>query len=351
MTEIDEKPPKISVVLPVHNADPYLAVAIDSLLAQTFKDFEIIAINDGSADRSGEILNEYALQDSRIRVFHRAQRGLVVTLNEGIDLARGEWIARMDADDIALPRRFELQLERLSRTDADFCGGAVQCFGNSRMIWHYPESNEACGVQLLFGVPVAHPAVIGRASCFRSLRYDSRYTHAEDYDLWQRAFKLGYKFVNLQDIVLHYRVHEKQVSSKHNSEQIKMADAVRNRHWACLCPDLGDDWFENQVSKFGLGGGNAGSLMEGMLKVLSVVPHNCHDLYLRGCLRIFLRVARRDLRSAVYWVALHKKARSNSWLLKLSGVFVLAIRAIIRFDPEGRIYAFLRTFRNQLARL
>ena len=111
MTEIDEKPPKISVVLPVHNADPYLAVAMDSLLAQTFQDFEVIAINDGSTDLSGEILNEYGMIDSRVRLFHRAQRGLVVTLNEGIDLAHGEWIARMDADDIAFPHRFEPQLE------------------------------------------------------------------------------------------------------------------------------------------------------------------------------------------------------------------------------------------------
>ena len=95
-------------------------------------------------------------------MFHRQQRGLVPTLNEGIDLVRGNWIARMDADDIALPTRFELQMKRLLSNNVDFCGGAVQCFGDSRAIWRYPESNEACGVQLLFGVPVAHPAVIGR---------------------------------------------------------------------------------------------------------------------------------------------------------------------------------------------
>lgn len=348
MTEIDKKPPKISVVLPVHNADPYLALALDSLLAQTFQNFEIIAINDGSADRSGEILNEYAIKDSRIRVFHRSQSGLVVTLNEGIDLARGEWIARMDADDIALPRRFELQLEQLSRTDVDFCGGAVRCFGDSRAIWRYPESNEACGVQLLFGVPVAHPAVIGRTTAFKELRYDPRFKHAEDYDLWQRAWVSGKKFTNLQEVVMHYRVHKEQVSSKHNSEQKKMADAVRIRQWECVCQDFGRDWFEIQVSKYRLGEGSAVSLIEGMLKVLSIMPTNCHDVYLKGCLGIFIRVARRDPRSIIYWVKLYNSAISNSLRLKLNGTYMLAIGAIIRFNSKGHIYSFSRKIKNKL---
>lgn len=348
MTEIDEKPPKISVVLPVHNADPYLALALDSLLEQTFEDFEIIAINDGSTDLSGEILNEYAIKDSRIRVFHRAQRGLVETLNEGIDLTRGDWIARMDADDIALPRRFELQLEQLSRTDADFCGGALQCFGDSRATWRYPESNEACGVQLLFGVPVAHPAVIGRISAFKKLRYNPEFKNAEDYELWQRAWSIGKEFTNVQEIVMYYRVHKEQVSSKHNSEQNKMADAIRIMQWEYVYPDFGGNWFEKQVSKFRLGEGRAVSLIEGMLKVLSVIPINCHDLYLRGCLGIFVRVAGRDPRSIINWFTLHKKARSGSWRLKLNGVFMLAMRAVFRFNPEGSIYYLLRKAKNKL---
>lgn len=199
--------------MPVLNAELYLALAIDSLLAQTFQDFEIIAINDGSTDHSGEILNVYATIDSRIRVFHHSMKGLVVTLNAGIDLARGEWIARMDADDIAQSNRFKIQLEQLYHTNADFCGGTVKYFDEGRATWRYPQSNEECGVQLLFGVPLAHPAVIRRTAAFKALRYNTRFMHTEDYDLWQRAWVSGYQFTNLQDIVLNYRVHMRQVSN------------------------------------------------------------------------------------------------------------------------------------------
>jgi len=346
MIENNEASPLISVLVPVHNAEAYLPLALQSLLDQSFQDFEIIAINDGSTDLSGEILNEYAISDSRVRVFHRPQRGLVSTLNEGIDLACGQWIARMDADDIALPLRFEKQLDQLFRTDADFCGGAVKCFGDTRAIWHYPQSNEACGARLLFGVPVAHPAVIGRIAAFKALRYDFRFKHAEDYDLWQRAWESGYQFTNLQDIVLYIRVHEKQVSFKYNSEQNRMADAVRIRHWESICPELGGVWFESKVTKFCLGNGSAASLIAGMLKVLSCIPDDVHDVYLRGCLGIFIRVAKRDPRSVFYWLKLYKSSKSNSWQLKFGGSFKLAILTIFPFRPEGRIYAVLRKIRD-----
>jgi len=346
VTENNDASSMISVLLPVHNAEAYLPLALKSLLVQSFKDFEIIAINDGSTDLSGEILNKYAKRDSRIRVFHRPQRGLVPTLNEGIDLANGQWIARMDADDIALPFRFELQLEQLLRTDADFCGGAVKCFGDTRATLSYPQSNEACGAQLLFGVPVAHPAVIGRIAAFKSLRYDLRFMHAEDYDLWQRAWESGYQFTNLRDIVLYYRVHKKQVSSKYNSEQNRMSDAVRIRHWESLCPDLGGAWFESKVSNYCLGNGSAASLIPGMLEVLSCMPDVVHDVYLRGCLGIFIRVAKRDPRSFFYWLKLYKSAKSNSWQLKFGGSFKLAILTIFPFRPESRIYAVLRKIRD-----
>lgn len=348
MTANEEMAPQISVLMPVYDAEPYLAFALDSLLEQTFQDFEIIALNDGSTDLSGQILTEYRDRDWRIRVFHRPQRGLVATLNEGVDLARGEWIARMDADDIALPQRFKLQLDHLSRTGADFCGGAVECFGNSSAVWRYPKSNAGCGVHLLFGVPVAHPAVMGRTAVFRCMRYRPSFRHAEDYDLWQRAWASGYHFINLDDIVLRYRVHQKQVSFKHTIDQGKKADEIRMRHWHHVCPTLESDWFKIKISKFSRGEGNAAHLMEGMLKVLCCIPENTHCVFLRGCLGIFARGAWRDPRSMVFWIRLCRSAKENSWRITLYGVVMLAIRFIIRFNPEGSIYAFLRTIRYKL---
>ena len=132
MSDIKQKSPLISVILPVYNAEKYLAEAIDSILNQTFTDFEFIIINDGSTDNSLSILQSYQTQDSRIRLFSRENKGIVMTMNEGIDLARGEWLARMDADDIAMPSRFERQLQHLKETSADICGAWIEFFGNTR---------------------------------------------------------------------------------------------------------------------------------------------------------------------------------------------------------------------------
>ncbi|RMD80520.1 MAG: glycosyltransferase, partial [Chloroflexi bacterium] len=203
--------PLVSVLMPVFNAERYVAEAIESILRQSFQDFEFIIIDDGSTDGSLDILKRYAARDPRIRLVSRENRGLVATLNEGIELARGQWVARMDADDIALPERLALQVRHLEATKADFCGGAVACFGDWRALWRYPLTHEACEVRLLFGVPFAHPTVMGRREVFDRLRYQPEFVFAEDYDLWQRAWAAGYRLVNVPEIVLRYRVHAAQI--------------------------------------------------------------------------------------------------------------------------------------------
>lgn len=340
--------PAISALLPVHNAEPYLAEALDSLLAQSFQDFEVIAVDDGSADDSGKILDEYATRDPRVRVFHRPQRGLVSTLNEGIDLARGEWIARMDADDIALPNRFEVQLNHLLHSGADFCGGPVECFGDWRAVWRYPESHEACEIQLLFDVPFAHPTVMGRRTAFQALRYDPRYVCAEDYDCWQRAWAAGYRLTNVSDLILRYRVHAKQVSLSHNVEQRKSADGVRIRHWGSICPDLDLDERKRIVSAFSQGNVAAASLITGMLKVLSHIPEAMHERYLEGSLRIFARVAGHDPRAVIYWLKLCKSTSVNVWRTKVRGISVLLFLAVFRASPQSSIFTWLRMTKNKL---
>ena len=342
MTEVDEKPPKISVLLPVHNADPYLALALDSLLAQTFQDFEVIAINDGSTDLSGGILNDYELRDSRFRVFHRRQRGLVVTLNEGIDLARGEWIARMDADDIALPLRFELQLKQLSSTEADFCGGAMELFASSRGIKFYPESNEIFGVALLFSAPVAHPAVIGKAAIFRTLRYDTNFKHAEDYDLWQRAWGFGFRFTNVRDVVLRYRVHKTQVSKRFSLEQSASADSVRVRHWKALFPEY-DEVFDSGI----LSGSRQHDrkdllLREIMPTLLCQIPEVSHQTFINGVLRIFIRQAGGDMGVIKAWIRLCDSSRNTLLRTKLRGIFILSFLAFFQIRPQGQFFERLR---------
>ena len=347
MIEKKQKMPIISVLLPVHNAEPYLILALDSLLEQTFPDFEVIAINDGSTDSSGQILNQYALKDSRIRVFHRQQRGLVLTLNEGIDLARGQWIARMDADDVALPRRFELQLIQLNLTDADFCGGAVVCFGESRTIYSYPQSNEGCGVQLLFGVPVAHPTVIGRRSAFISLRYDPKFKHAEDYDLWQRAWELGYKFTNVSDLILRYRVHKKQVSKSFSLEQSTAAESVRIRQWKHLCTDL------NQELNFGIflmSPNDEGEifLIKQLHKMLPCIPEDAKLIYLNGVLRILMRRAVGNSNILREWILLFNSMKIKYLNIKWRGILILLLLSAFKLRSGSILFDRLRVIKNKI---
>lgn len=224
--------PTISVILPVYNAERYVAQAVESILNQTFRDFELILIDDGSTDGSLEILRRYAERDSRIVLINRENRGLVTSLNEGIDLARGQWIARMDADDISLPQRFERQLQWLIQTGADICGSWARLFGTAsqRTIKH-PQSDEAIRMELLFGAPFAHPTVVMKTDHARKLHYDKAWETCEDYDLWERAARNGWKMANVPETLLLYRQHAAQISTASLPRQLKLAQQIRRRYW------------------------------------------------------------------------------------------------------------------------
>lgn len=204
----------ISVVLPVHNGEKYIAAAIESIILQSYRNFEFIIIDDGSTDDTLSILKKYEVMDSRIRLLSRKRMGLVETLNEGIDLARGEWVARMDADDVALPQRFERQLQWLGQTGADICGSWVQLFGgHDKRILKHPESDVAIRMEMLFSTPFAHPTVMMKTELVKKLRYDVAWEKCEDYDLWERAVHAGWKMTNIQEVLLLYRQHPSQITS------------------------------------------------------------------------------------------------------------------------------------------
>lgn len=228
----DIKPHAIlSVILPVYNARKFVEQAVVSVLQQSFSNFELIIVDDGSEDGTTDILRRLAGQDDRIVLIVRENRGLVASLNEGIRIARGKFIARMDADDIALPHRFTKQIEFLDSSGYDLCGTAVQCFGNSQHVWYYPETPDEVEVQLLFDSPYAHPTVMCRASVYKALSYHRDFTYSEDYDLWQRAWRLGFKGGNLREVLLRYRVHYLQISNARGVQQRALADDIRQRHW------------------------------------------------------------------------------------------------------------------------
>ena len=217
----------ISVVLPVFNAAPYLDEAIVSILKLSHSNFELIVINDGSTDASLEILEKYAIQDSRITLINRQNMGLVYSLNEGILKAKGKYIARMDADDVSDSYRLERQIKHIEKYYLDICGGHYLLLdkkGKINGLNVVPISHEMCVLSLLSKVPFAHPSVMIRKQFLdeNCLEYgQSTYKIAEDLDLWLRMHKCGARFGNVDGVVLKYRILGESLSKVNNALILK----------------------------------------------------------------------------------------------------------------------------------
>ena len=211
--------PLISVVLPCYNAESYIQEAIESILQQTHTNLELIVIDDGSTDGSLKIIRALAATDDRVKIIARENRGLIASLNEGIAVAQGDYIARMDADDISLPDRLSRQLTYLQQHQLDLVGGSILRFypGTSRRERRkdYPESHDelvACLLSIKSRLP--HPAVLAKKSLLLQHPYNPRYKYAEDYALWlELALSGDCRFGNLPEIVLRYRAHATQVTA------------------------------------------------------------------------------------------------------------------------------------------
>lgn len=205
--------------MPVYNGACYLSEAIDSILGQSVADFELIIIDDGSDDSTPDILADYARRDHRIKVISRPRRGLVASLNELLGHARGEFIARMDADDIALPERFALQLEFLAGNPDVVCvgGASMMIDGAGRYLTTlFPPTGDAAiqAAGLAGHTPINHPAAMIRRCVLEKIGgYDKDYDTAEDLDLWLRLGEVG-KLANLGVPLLRYRLHDKSISAQ-----------------------------------------------------------------------------------------------------------------------------------------
>jgi glycosyltransferase involved in cell wall biosynthesis len=215
--------PLVSVVLPVHDGERYLAAAIDSVLGQTHRNLELIVLDDGSTDGSAAIAASF--DDPRIvPVRNERNLGLVPTLNRGLGLARGEFIARMDADDVAEPTRLARQLERFA-TDASIValGTAIDYIdaeGRPTGVPRRQVQGEALlRWRLLRGTCVYHPTLmLHRARAGADARYSIDFPHAEDYELLLRLSR-GHAVDNLPEVLLHQRVHAESVSARHRDAQ------------------------------------------------------------------------------------------------------------------------------------
>lgn len=233
--------PIVSVLMPVYNTAPYLREAMDSMLSQTFADFELIVLDDCSPDNAEEILDTY--DDPHI-VRYKGEKnvGLSNVLNIGIEMARGKYIARMDSDDISLPNRLQVQVDYLeAHPEIDLVSVGMQLFGAKDEVWIRELNPEKVKINALFHSPVLHASSVWRKDSFEkhALHFCQEMVPAEDYDLWTRALLKGLKLVNLPEVLYKYRIHPSQATLQIDKTTAKSKEVQQNYLRAAL-PNLSE---------------------------------------------------------------------------------------------------------------
>lgn len=220
--------PRVTVLMPVYNGENHLAAAIQSILGQTFRDFELLIVEDGSTDHSLARIADF--NDARIRVItHGYNRGLVASLNTGLNQAKGEYVARMDCDDVSFPERLGKQVAFMdNHPEVGLCGTWFERHRNGTVEWVRPATGDAeIRFWLLFKTTFLHSSVMLRRAIFleHGLNYPDHYPHAEDYALWIQASAFM-KLANIPEFLVAYHYHPDNTSSRHHQAQQTSADQV-----------------------------------------------------------------------------------------------------------------------------
>ena len=237
--------PKISLIMSVYNGEDYLSEAIESVLNQTLKEFELIVINDCSSDSTSEILNKYAELDDRVKVHtNEVNLRLPASLNKAMSFAQGKYIARMDADDICLPERLEKQYKfmeenpHIALSSCKFMtlkNGVISsggCGGKT--------DKESIKALLLVTNPILHPGIIAKADVIRTLGYDKNFTCTEDMELWTRFVMAGHDAQIMPEYLMIYRLHDKQITETTLEKQHKEVVAIQRKYLAGLLEAMND---------------------------------------------------------------------------------------------------------------
>ncbi len=220
--------PSLTVLMSVYNGELYIKEAVESILNQTFRDFEFVIIDDGSTDNTFNIISQYS--DKRLVILSNPKNmGLSYSLNRGIEFSNAKYIARMDADDIANADRLKIQYEHMKNHNIDICGSWFETFGDGgSIVYKLPVTEDEIRSYILFDSPLAHPTVMFKREHFikNRLYYNNNAPKAEDYELWSRVLFCS-KIENIPQVLLKYRRHSNQEGQQYNGIQIESANRVR----------------------------------------------------------------------------------------------------------------------------
>lgn len=237
--------PKVSVIMPAYNAEKYIAQAIDSILNQTFRDFEFIILNDCSRDSTEELILSY--DDPRIVYLKNEENmGVARTLNKGLGYAKGAYIARMDADDIAMPERLEQQVAFLeSNPQLIACGSNAILFGEVRSEGKtdMPLNDQRIRLRMALSNPFVHPTMLLRKDALQGVIYDGSFEGREDYRMWMVLSRKG-RMENLPQPLLRYRIHGGQATQRVDEAKAQKHFRLKKTYYRELDIGLTDDMQE-----------------------------------------------------------------------------------------------------------
>lgn len=326
----------ISAVMSVFNGEKYLAQAIESILNQTHSHFEFIIVNDGSTDNSVNIIKSFMEKDSRIVLIDRENKGLPYSLNEAISVSKGDYIARMDSDDISLPQRFEKQIEYMEKENLDVCGSFIETFTSGSITKNvtYPVSNEDIKFSLLFFSALAHPTVILKKDVFDKVKYNTNYKVAQDYQLWCDIISNDFKIGNTPEILLKYRVHDQQASVAKCKAQNETANQIALDY----AKHLGEE--EVNLANGIVASKNKMNLKQ-FKKLLANIKNYSHNKKISNdLLSVILKNAYLCLnpKSPFKYFAYRKSIDKKCF----AGDFNLFLKSFIIFNRNSKLYSFLK---------
>ncbi len=247
------KAPKISVIMSVYNGETYLEEAVESVINQTFKEWELIIINDCSTDSTAQILEEFAKKDERVKVYpNEVNLKLPTSLNKAISLSSGKYIARMDADDICLPERLEKQYKFMEE-NPDIALSSCRFMTVKNGVYASGGAGGRCDFDaikalLLVANPILHPGVIAKADVMKKFNYDTTLTCTEDLELWTRMVTNNQKIEILPECLLIYRLHDKQITSTTIERQHTEVLKIEQKYYSSLLEEMDNETKEFYIS-------------------------------------------------------------------------------------------------------
>ena len=305
---MDKREPLVSIVMPIYNSETYLDEAILSIIHQTYQNWELLVINEfGSNEEGKRIINRYAAIDSRIRLIQNSERlGIAESLNEGLRQARGEYIARMDGDDISLPKRIEKQVEFMeNNNDILLCGVQVEVFGSEKWDWKLETDPTQIRTDALFYSPCVHPTILFRRDVIDkySIFYNKNYKASEDYDFFTRVLEFG-EIANLKEVLFKYRLYSTNATYINNKIGFEIYSDVMERQFHKLGIDFSRQEVDLLSVHYSLKGLEGVEVLEKMVAL---------DLLLKN---IFYVLYNKYKKSAPYlFKTLHRRFKeSYDWL-------------------------------------